>query len=143
MVNEMANRAVFEGLVYDEEDNQLDVTYVGSEACYIVDDQGFSRHIPSEEVDSQVLEVMRDQIVENKDSITEQTAKMLGQEDLFTYALIHSQLENIDDQLDHMMKHGLPESGRVYLGMMGFKIVVNHHGEVVRVDQPSAPTEEE
>jgi hypothetical protein len=143
MVNEMANRAVFEGLVYDEEDNQLDVTYVGSEACYIVDDQGFSRHIPSEEVDSQVLEVMRDQIVENKDSITEQTAKMLGQEDLFTYALIHSQLENIDDQLDHMMKHGLPESGRVYLGMMGFKIVVNHHGEVVRVDQPSAPAEEE
>jgi hypothetical protein len=143
MVNEMANRAVFEGLVYDEEDNQLDVTYVGSEACYIVDDQGFSRHIPSEEVDSQVLEVMRDQIVENKDSITEQTAKMLGQDDLFTYALIHSQLENIDDQLDHMMKHGLPESGRVYLGMMGFKIVVNHHGEVVRVDQPSAPAEEE
>jgi hypothetical protein len=143
MVNEMANKAVFEGLVYDEEDNQLDVTYVGNEACYIVDDQGFFRHIPSEEVDSQVLEVMRDQIVENKDSITEQTAKMLGQEDLFTYALIHNQLENIDDQLDHMMKHGLPESGRVYLGMMGFKIVVNHHGEVVRVDQPSATAEEE
>jgi hypothetical protein len=143
MVNEMANKAVFEGLVYDEEDNQLDVTYVGNEACYIVDDNGFSRHIPSEEVDSQVLEVMRDQIVENKDMITEQTAKMLGQEDLFTYALIHSQLENIDDQLDHMMKTGLPESGRAYLGMMGFKIVVNHHGEVVRVDQPSAPTEEE
>lgn len=143
MVNEMANKAVFEGLVYDEEDNLLDVTYVGSEACYIVDDQGFSRHIPSEDVDSQVLEVMRDQIVENKDSITEQTAKMFGQEDLFTYALIHNQLENIDDQLDHMMKHGLPESGRAYLGMIGFKIVVNHHGEVVRVDQPSAPAEEE
>lgn len=139
----MANKAVFEGLVFDEEDNQLDVTYVGNEACYIVDDQGFSRHIPSEEVDSQVLEVMRDQIVENKDMITEQTAKMLGQEDLFTYALIHNQLENIDDQMDHMMKHGLPESGRVYLGMMGFKIVVNHHGEVVRVDQPTAPAEEE
>ena len=42
-----------------------------------------------------------------------------------------------------MMNNGLPESGRVYLGMMGFKIVVNHHGEVVRVDQPSARAEEE
>jgi hypothetical protein len=143
MENEMAKKAVFEGLVYDEDDKQLNVTYVGNEACYIVDDQGFSRHIPSEEVDSQVLEVMRDQIVENKDMITEQTAKMLGQEDLFTFAIIHNQLENIDDQLDHMMEHGLPESGRAYLGMMGFKIVVNHHGEVVRVDQPTAPAEEE
>lgn len=139
----MANKAVFEGLVFDEQDNILTVTYVGNEACYVIDDQGFARHIPSKQVDTQILEVMRDQIIENKDKITEQTAKMIGQEDLFTYALIHNQLENIDDQLDHMMTHGLPESGRVYLGMLGFKIVVNHHGEVVRVDQPTAPDEEE
>lgn len=143
MENIVANKAVFEGLVYDEDDNLLNVAYVGSEPCYVVDDQGFARHIPSEQVDDQVLAVMRDQILENKDMISEQTARMLGQEDLFTYAIIHNQLENIDDQLDHMKLHGLPESGRAYLGMMGFKIVVNHHGEVVRVDQPAAPAEEE
>jgi len=51
----MATKAVFEGLVYDEEDNLLDVTYVGSEACYVVDDLGFLRHIPSRDVDHQVL----------------------------------------------------------------------------------------
>ncbi len=143
MVYLMANKAVFEGLVYDEEDNQLEVVYVGNEPCYVVNDDGFLRHIPSEDVDRQVLEVLRDQIIENKDMITEQTAKMIGQEDLFTYALIHSQLENIDEQLDHMMENGLPESGRAYLGMMGFKIVINRHGEVIRVDQPTAPAEEE
>ncbi|HUV15360.1 MAG TPA: hypothetical protein VMW28_02205 [Pelolinea sp.] len=139
----MANKAVFEGLVFDEEDNILDVSYVGDEACYVVDDQGFSRHIPSDQVDCQVLDVMRDQIIENKDLISEQTAKMLGQEDLFTYAIINNQLDNIDDQLNHMMEHGLPESGRAYLGMLGFKIVVNYHGEVVRVDQPTATNEED
>lgn len=139
----MANKAVFEGLVFDEDDRQLDVAYVGSEACYVVDDQGFCLHIPSEDVDDQVLKVMRDQIIENKETISEQTAKMIGQDDLFTYALINKQLENIDDQLDHMKQHGLPESGRAYLGMLGFKIVINHHGEVLRVDQPSASAEEE
>lgn len=139
----MANKAVFEGLVFDEDDRQLAVAYVGSEPCYVVDDQGFFLHIPSEEVDNQVLAVMRDQIIENKDTITEQTAKMIGQEDLFTYALINKQLEDIDEQLNHMKQHGLPESGRDYLGMLGFKIVINHHGEVLRVDQPSAPAEEE
>jgi hypothetical protein len=31
---------------------------------------------------------------------------------------------------------------RAYLGMMGFKVVVNVHGEVVRVEQPGAGDEE-
>lgn len=135
----MANKAVFEGLVFDENENILTVAYVGGEACYIVDDDGFMRHIPSEQVDCQILEVMRDQIKENKDLISKQTTKMLGQDDIFTHAIISQQLENIDEQLRHLMDQGLPESGRAYLGMMGFRIFVNYHGEVVRVEQPAAP----
>jgi len=142
MENLMATKAVFEGLVYDEEDNLLDVTYVGSEACYVVDDQGFLRHIPSRDVDHQVLEVMREQIIQNKDLITEHALKMLGQEDLFTYAMVLNQIENIDEQLEHLITHGIPESGRAFLAMMGFKIVINHHGEVIRVEQPSTQEEE-
>ena len=142
MENLMATKAVFEGLVYDEEDNLLDVTYVGSEACYVVDDQGFLRHIPSRDVDHQVLEVMREQIIQNKDLITEHALKMLGQEDLFTYAMVLNQIENIDEQLEHLITHGIPESGRAFLAMMGFKIVINHHGEVIRVKQPSTQEEE-
>ena len=138
----MATKAVFEGLVYDEEDNLLDVTYVGSEACYVVDDLGFLRHIPSRDVDHQVLEVMREQIIQNKDLITEHALKMLGQEDLFTYAMVLNQIENIDEQLEHLITHGIPESGRTFLAMMGFKIVINHHGEVIRVEQPSTQEEE-
>jgi len=139
----MTGRAVFEGLVFDENDNVLDTTYVGGEPCYVINDAGFMRHIPAQQVDTQVLDVMRRQITENKDVISEQTAKMIGQDDIFTHAIINNQLENIDEQLNHLMEHGMPESGRTYLGMLGFKIVVNYHGEVVRVDQPAAQMDEE
>ncbi len=139
----MTNKAVFEGLVFDEDDNALEISYVGGEPCYVINDSGFLRHIPAQQVDTQVLDVMREQIIENKDVISEQTAKMIGQDDIFTHAIINNQLENIDEQLNHMMEQGLPESGRSYLGMMGFKIVVNYHGDVVRVDQPTAQTGED
>lgn len=139
----MSNKAVFEGLVFDENDTLLDVTYVGSEACYIVDDEGFKLHIPSEQVDRQVLEMMKEQIEANKDLIAEQTAEMIGQDDIFTHAIISNQLDNVDDQLTHLLENGIPESGRVYMGMLGFKIVINHHGDVIRVDQPSAPVSDE
>lgn len=139
----MANKAVFESLVFDENDNVLDVTYIGGEPCYVIDDAGFLRHIPAQQVDNHVLDVMREQIIENKDMISEQTAKMIGQDDIFTHAIINNQLENIDDQLTHLMEQGIPDSGRSYLGMLGFKIVVNFHGEVLRVDQPAAQADEE
>jgi len=139
----MTGKAVFEGLVFDENDNVLDTTYIGGEPCYVINDAGFMRHIPAQQVDTQVLDVMRRQITENKDVISEQTAKMIGQDDIFTHAIINNQLENIDEQLNHLMEHGMPESGRTYLGMLGFKIVVNYHGEVVRVDQPAAQMDEE
>lgn len=139
----MSKRAVFQGLVFDERDIVLDVSFVGDEACYIIDDDGFKRHIPSEQVDRQVLEALKEQIEANKDLIAEQTVKMIGSDDIFTHAVINNQLENVDEQLTHLMEHGLPETGRAYMGMIGFKIVVNLHGEVIRVDQPSAPMDEE
>ena len=139
----MTKKAVFEGLVFDENDSVLKTTYVGEEACYVIDDEGFMRHIPAQLVDKQVLDVMREQINENKDIISEQTAKMLGHDDIFTHAIINNQLENIDDQLEHLMEQGLPESGRSYMGMLGFKIVIDYHGDVVRVDQPAAQIDED
>jgi len=139
----MTNKAVFEGLVFDENDNILNISYVGGEPCYVINDSDFKRHIPAQQVDTQVLDVMREQIIENKDVISEQTAKMIGQDDIFTHAIINNQLENIDDQMNHLKEQGMPESGRTYLGMLGFKIVVNYHGEVVRVDQPAAAQADE
>ena len=134
----MANKALFSGLIVDENERPVEVTYVGEEPMYVVNDAGFRRHIPAESVDRQVLNLMKEQIQGNEDIIGEQTAKMLGQDDLFSRAIIQNQIKQIDQQFDQLMKTGIPEEGRAYMGMMGFKIVINLHGEVIRLDQPGA-----
>jgi hypothetical protein len=132
----MNHQPVFSGLIVDENDRPVDVTFVGGEPFYVVDDDGFRRHIPSEQVDRQVLESMREMIVGHEDLITDQTAKMLGQEDIFSRAMIETQLKNMDKQFDTLLGTGLPEEGRAYMGMMGFKIRINLHGEVIEIEQP-------
>ncbi len=139
----MSTKAVFEGLVFDENDQQLTVSYVGSEACYVIDDDGFLRHISAEQIDRQVLEELGGQIEDNKDLIAEQTEKMIGKDDLFTHAIIQNQLSDMDGQMEKLMEQGLPEEGRAYLGMLGFRIIVDYRGEVLRVEQPTTPAGDE
>jgi hypothetical protein len=130
---------LFAGLVLDENGNAAETAYVGEEPCYVVNDGGFRRHIPSEQVDRVVLGQLAEALKGNEGLISAQTAKMLGQEDIFTRAVIEQQLKNMDKQFDTILQAGIPEDGRLYLGMMGFKIIINVHGEVVHVEQPSAP----
>jgi hypothetical protein len=134
----MPRQPLFAGLVIDENDHPATTAYVGEEPCYVVDDAGFKRHIPSEMVDRAVLEMMRKQISGNEDLLSEQAAKMLGTEDIFSKAMLESQLKNIQQQFDALLQNGIPEEGRAYMGMSGFKVVINMHGEVLRLDQPSA-----
>ena len=63
--------------------------------------------------------------------------RMLGQDDLFTKAAVDSALRNIN--LDQMIDHGLPAEARQWLGMMGFQVVIDLHGELVRVELPAVP----
>ena len=133
----MPRQPLFAGLVLDEFGHVAESAFVGGEPCYVVDDAGFRRHIPSEQVDKQVLGQIASLMKGSEDLISEQTAKMLGQEDVFTKAAIEQQLKNIDKQFDQLMQAGIPEDMRAYLGMMGFKIGINIHGEVLSVDQPS------
>lgn len=129
-------KAVFEGLVIDEFDRPTEVVYVGEEPCYVIDDQGFRRHILSEGVDRQVLSRMAEMIEGNEGLLAEMAARQLGQEDIFSKAIIESQLKNADNYLDNLFQMGLPEEARAYLGMMGFRIRINIHGDVLEVEQP-------
>jgi len=129
-------KAVFEGLVYDEFENPVETSWIGSEPCYIVDDEGFKRHIPAEDVDRQVWQYMQSQIQGNEDLISEKTAEMLGQDDIFTRAAIQNQLKNLDEQFDQLKEVGIPEESRLYMGMIGFRIIISIHGEVLKVIQP-------
>jgi len=139
----MPKQAVFAGLVFDEYDRPAEIAYVGEEPCYVVDDSGFRRHIPSEQVDRQVLQSMAESIEGHEDLLSEQTAKMLGSEDPFSRAMIESQLKNLDKQLDTVLQTGIPEDVRAYLGMMGFRIRINLHGDLLDVVQPGIAADDD
>jgi hypothetical protein len=138
----MPRGALFAGLVFDETGRPAETAFIGDEPCYVLDDAGFRRHISAEQIDRQVLQHMQEMIKGSEDFISEQTAKMLGQEDLFSVAAIEQQLKNMDKQFDALLEAGLPEETRAYLGMLGFKIVVDYNGEVLRVEQPGAMGDE-
>jgi hypothetical protein len=132
----MTKKPLFAGLVVDEVDNLVETTHVGNEPCYVVDDSGFRRHIPSEIVDRQVLQIMAETIQGHEGILSEQAAKMLGQDDIFSRAMIENQLKQVEQQFDRVLSTGIPEEGIAYMGMTGFRIRINVHGEVIELDQP-------
>ena len=139
----MSSRPLFEGLVFDENDQPVETTIIGDEPCYVVDEDGFRRHIPAEDVDRQVLDFLGEQIEGHEEILSEQFAKMTGQDDIFSRAIFLDQFKNIDRQFDQLIQEGLPEEGRAYMGMTGFKIIINHHGEVTEVEQPGMIADDE
>jgi hypothetical protein len=138
----MARQPLFAGLVIDEFGNVAESALIGDEPCYVVDDAGFRRHIPAEQVDRQVLGQITESMKGSEEFLSEQTAKMLGQEDIFSKAMIEQQLKNIDKQFEQLMQTGIPEDMRAYLGMTGFRIIINVHGDVIRVEQPGIASDE-
>jgi len=132
----MATKALFEGLIVDEYERLVNVTIVGGEAFYVVDDDGFLRHIESELVDRQVFDEMTEMIEGHEDLISESTMKMIGQEDIFTKASIEASLKNIDQQFDSLLQTGLPEEARAWMGMSGFQVIIDIHGTLIRLKQP-------
>jgi len=116
----MAQHSLFAGLVVDEDDRGVDIVLVGGESFYVVLDQ------------------LQEMVKGHEDIISEGTMKMIGQEDIFTKAAIETSLQNMDAQFDALLQSGLPEDMRTYLGMMGFRVVINVHGEVLRIEQPGA-----
>ncbi|MCB9420893.1 MAG: hypothetical protein H6667_13885 [Ardenticatenaceae bacterium] len=136
----MARQAMFAGLVYDENERVVETAVIGPDAFYVIDDDGFKRHIDSEEVDRQVLGFFLAQLEDNKELAVEQMLNMMGKDDLFTKAAIDASLRNVN--MDEIIAQGVPEQARNMLGMLGFRITINLHGEVIKLDQPTIPDEE-
>ncbi len=137
----MARQAIFEGVIYDEDDNLLATAVVGGEAQYVFDDDGFHRHIDAEIIDRQVLAFFLEQLQQNRDMAVQQALQMLGSDDLMTKAAVDSSLRNIT--MDQILAQGVPTQAREMLGMMGFRVVVDVHGEVLRMDQPGVAEDDE
>ena len=129
--------AFFEGLVVTEDGEPVEVTYVGVTSHYVIDDQGFLRHVEAREVDRAVMADFVEQMAEHRDEAALAMLQLMGKDDLFTKAMVDSTLRNID--LEQVLDQGLPAEARQWLGMMGFRIVLDLHGEIVQVEMPSAP----
>lgn len=136
----MARQALFIGLVYDEHETLVQTAVIGTDAHYVVDDAGFMRHIDSELVDRQVLGFFMEQLEDNKEIAVEQALNFMGKDDLFTKAAVDSSINNVD--MDQIIAQGIPLQARNMMGMLGFRIVINLHGEVIRLDQPTAPDDD-
>jgi len=130
--------AFFAGLVQDEEGHAVEVVVVGEEAFYVVPDAGFRRHIAARQVDQQVLRILRGEIEAHRDLAVNSALQMLGRDDLFTKAAVDASIKNMDQVVDQ----SLPDEAKSWLGMLGFRIIINLHGDIVRVDMPGQTDEE-
>jgi hypothetical protein len=142
-MSDSTRQALFENLVFNEQDEPAEVVQVGGAPFYVILDGDFRRHVEAEVIDRQVLEWLSEQISANRDLITQGAMKLMGQDDLFTKATRDSSLENVDEQMEQLMAQGLPQGAQAWLGMMGFRIVVNVHGEVVGLDAPAGEIEDD
>ena len=131
----MAQQALFEGVIYDDYENQVETRVIGGEAFYVVDDDGFLRHVEAESIDRQILAVFMDQLQQNKELAVDQTLRMMGKDDLFTKAAIDASIRNIN--VDDILRQGIPQQARDMMAMVGFRVIINIHGEILRVDQPT------
>lgn len=129
----MAQSAMFSGLVVDEAGNAAEVAYVGANACYVVYDDDFKRHIDAEQVDRQVLKFMRNQVEEQRDEAVRTMLDMMGKDDLFTKAAIESSINNMEQAIGQP----IPEQARQWMGMLGFRIVIDFHGNVIDIEMPA------
>jgi hypothetical protein len=127
-----ARTALFAGLVQDEAGKPVDTVMVGDVPNYVVEVDGFRRHVEAEAVDRQVIELLREQFMEHREIATDAMLKMLGKDDLFTKAMIDASIKN----MDQVIHQGLPEAARAWLGMLGFRVILNTHGEVVELEMP-------
>jgi hypothetical protein len=133
----MARSAFFAGLVYDQDGNPLAVAMVGETPCYVILDGGFRRHLDADVVDRQVLTVFREQMLENREIVTSKMMEMLGKDDLFTKAMIDRSLAQ--NNVEQLLDHSLPPDARDMLGMVGFRIVIDEHGEIAELKMPEQP----
>ena len=132
MAETKKKQAIFAGLISNEQGEPVDTKYVGDEPFYVIPDGDFRRHVEAEQVDSAVIALLREQIDGMEDVVVDGVLKFLGKEDLFTKASIDMALRNFEQGF----RSADPEQWKPWLGMMGFKIVVDVHGQVVDVISP-------
>ena len=112
---------------------------MGQNACYVVMDDDFKRHIDAEGVDRQVLRFFREQVDANRDMAVNAALDQMGTKDIFAKAAVEASIDNMEQSVGNP----IPEDARMMLGMFGFRIVIDMHGNVVDIKMPAGNTDED
>lgn len=125
---------LFADLVFSEQGERADVVMIGGEPFYAVPEDDFLRHVEAAYVDRQIVTRLQQRIKAMGDVVTEGVIQMLGQEDLFTRASI----EHAIDHMDQILEAGAADADqlRSALWMMGFRAIVDVHGDLLRLEIP-------
>jgi hypothetical protein len=134
----MARTAMFGGLVVDENGRISEVDFVGDNACYVVYDEDFRRYVDAATVDRQVLRFMREQVQDNRQMAVGAMLDMMGKDDIFTKAAVESTIDHMEDAVGQP----IPDDARQWLGMLGFRIVIDFHGDIVDIQLPAGAVDE-
>jgi hypothetical protein len=125
---------LFEGLVFSEDGRAARAASVGGVPHYAIPDGDFLRHVEADRIDHEFILLLQERARPVQDEVAEAIARRLGQNGLFTAASVRHAIENLGAVL---------QSGRVDLGALrtalrtaGLRVIVDVHGNVVRVELP-------
>ena len=82
---------------------------------------------------------MREQVEGNRQMAVGAMLEMMGRDDIFTKAAVESTIDNMEDAVGQP----IPEDARQWLGMLGFRIQIDFHGDVIDIQMPAGGIEEE
>ena len=125
--------------MFDERRKVAQVKHVGERACYVVDEDGFLRHIDAAQVDQQVLDFLKGQVDQHRDLAVSGVLDLMGKDDIFTKAAVESSIDNIDQAVGQ----AIPEQSRQWLGMMGFRVIIDDQGQIVDIEMPAGEIDDD
>jgi len=125
---------LFADLVFNEDGEPAQVTTIGGEGVYAIPGDDFLRHVEASHIDRQIVHRLQERIRAMGDTVADGVVHMLGEEDLFTRASVQHAI----DHMDQILQPGAVDADqlRTALWMGGFRAIVDHHGDLVRIDVP-------
>ena len=116
-----------------------EVAYIGGVAHYAIADAGFKRHVEALKIDNEVIASIKAQTLPNQGEMVRTMMKMLGKDDIFTKAALDASIRNMETNI----RQSDPGQWQPWLQMLGFRVVVDVHGNIVEMIYPTQPGEGE
>lgn len=127
--------AAFDQLVFDRSGEIVPVKRIGGSDHYVVAEDGFDYHIASGKVDDAVWSYLRTEFQKVKEEQLPAALEAMGVTDPFTLAAYEAAI----DKFGSGDSPAMAPQQKDLLALMGFRIVIDYHGDVLDIEMPSQP----